>query len=91
LLELLLQVHHSGPRVTAVGNVLAVSFARLTVQAPTQPAKPWQWILHNQRGFVLERAIRNGTVNVVICRLHFQRATWADGGAAGNNPSVRDA
>jgi amino acid transporter len=37
-----------------------------------QPAKPWQWILHNQRGSVLNRAIRQGTDNVVICRLRFR-------------------
>jgi hypothetical protein len=33
-------------------------------------------ILHNQRGVVLDRAIPRGAVNVVICRLHFQRTTW---------------
>ena len=40
--------------------------------AEVQPARPWQRILHNQRGFVLDRAIQRGTVNVVICRLHFK-------------------
>ena len=28
-------------------------------------------------GFVLDRAIRKGTENVVICRLRFQRSTWS--------------
>ncbi|HEU5422945.1 MAG TPA: APC family permease [Nitrolancea sp.] len=46
-----------------------------------QPARPWQRILHNQRGFVLDRAIQRGTVNVVICRLHFQLANWPEPGA----------
>ncbi len=41
-----------------------------------QPSRPWQRILHNQRGFVLDRAIQKGTVNVVICRLHFQRTIF---------------
>jgi amino acid transporter len=52
-------------------------YDRIVVLIPeVQPARPWQRILHNQRGFVLDRAIQKGTVNVVICRLHFQLATW---------------
>jgi amino acid transporter len=51
---------------------------RIVVLIPeVQPARPWQWLLHNQRGFVLDRAIQKGTVNVVICRLHFQRQTFS--------------
>ena len=38
------------------------------VQAP----RPWQRLLHNQRGFVLEQAIQHGTTNVVICRLRYR-------------------
>jgi amino acid transporter len=37
-----------------------------------QAARPWQAILHNQRGFVLEEAIQHGTTNVVICRLRYR-------------------
>lgn len=37
-----------------------------------QAAHPWQRILHNQRGFVLDRAIQRGTANVVICRPRFR-------------------
>jgi amino acid transporter len=49
---------------------------RLLVLIPeVRPAHRWQWILHNQRGGVLERAIQRGTVNVVICRLRYQLAT----------------
>jgi amino acid transporter len=49
---------------------------RLLVLIPeVQPAHRWQWILHNQRGGVLQRAIQRGTVNVVICRLRYQLAT----------------
>jgi amino acid transporter len=48
-------------------------YQRLVVLIPeVQPTRPWQWILHNQRGVVLNRAIRNGTQNVVICRLRFR-------------------
>jgi amino acid transporter len=54
-------------------------YHRIVVLIPeVQPAHSWQWILHNQRGFVLDRAIQRGTANVVICRLHFQLATWSD-------------
>ena len=53
-------------------------FHRIVVLIPdVQPARPWQRILHNQRGFVLDRAIQQGTDNVVICRLHFRRSTWS--------------
>lgn len=52
-------------------------YHRIVVLIPeVQPLRPWQRILHNQRGFVLDRSIQKGTVNVVICRLHFQRAIW---------------
>ena len=53
-------------------------FHRIVVLIPeVQPARPWQRILHNQRGFVLDRAIQKGTANVIICRLHFQRSLWS--------------
>jgi hypothetical protein len=42
-----------------------------------EPTRAWQWILHNQRGLVLDRAIRNGTDNVVICRMRFRPTTWS--------------
>jgi amino acid transporter len=49
---------------------------RLLVLIPeVRPVHRWQWILHNQRGGVLQRAIQRGTVNVVICRLRYQLAT----------------
>ena len=53
-------------------------YHRLVVLIPElQPLHWWQWILHNQRGFVLEQAIQRGTINVVICRLRYQLATVA--------------
>jgi amino acid transporter len=45
--------------------------------AEMQPTRPWEWILHNQRGVVLDQAIRRGTANVVICRLRFRPGTWS--------------
>ena len=54
----------------------AERFYRLVVLIPeVAPARPWQRILQNQRGFVLERAIQRGTANVVICRLRFRLST----------------
>ncbi len=56
---------------------------RVVVLIPeVQPTRRWQAILYNQRGFVLERAIQRGTVNVVICRLHFRREALTQGQAA---------
>jgi amino acid transporter len=53
-------------------------FHRLFVLIPeVQPAHWWQWILHNQRGVILQRAIQRGTVNVVICRLRYELTTIA--------------
>jgi amino acid transporter len=51
-------------------------YYRLVVLIPeVEPSKPWEWILHNQRGIILERAIRRGTSNVVLCRLRYRLAT----------------
>ena len=61
---------------------------RLLVLIPeVRPAHRWQWILHNQRGGVLERAIQRGTVNVVICRLRYQLATVTSGAAPSSGSS----
>ena len=45
--------------------------------AELEPMRTWQWILHNQRGAVLERAVRHDTTNVVVCRIRFQPTTWS--------------
>jgi amino acid transporter len=45
--------------------------------AELEPMRAWQWILHNQRGAVLERAVRHDTTNVVVCRIRFQPTTWS--------------
>jgi len=53
-------------------------YHRLVVLIPeVQPEHWWRWILHNQRGLVLQRAIQRGTVNVVICRLRYRLATMS--------------
>ncbi len=53
-------------------------YHRLVVLIPeVQPARPWQWLLHNQRGLILDRAIRRGTANVVLCRLRYRLGTLA--------------
>jgi hypothetical protein len=46
--------------------------------AEMEPTRPWEWVLHNQRGVVLDRAIKRGTANVVVCRLRFRPANWTD-------------
>jgi amino acid transporter len=56
---------------------------QLVVLIPeVQAAHPWQRVLHNQRGFVLEQAIQGGTQNVVICRLRYRLAAVAAGAGA---------
>jgi amino acid transporter len=53
-------------------------YHRLVVVIPeVEPDKPWQWLLHNQRGVILDRAIRRGTSNVILCRLRYRLETIA--------------
>ena len=50
---------------------------RVVVVIPeVQPQHWWRWFLHNQRGFVLNRAIVAGTDNVVVCRSASSCAIW---------------
>lgn len=54
------------------------TYHRLVVLIPeVQPTDPLQWLLHNQRGIILDRAIRRGTANVVLCRLRYRLETLA--------------
>jgi amino acid transporter len=69
-------------------------YHRLVVLIPeVQPFRAWQRVLHNQRGFVLERAIQRGTENVVICRLRYRLAAIPGTGqaAAGHSQPSADA
>ena len=53
-------------------------YHRLVVLIPeVQPTGPLQWLLYNQRGIILDRAIRRGTANVVLCRLRYRLETLA--------------
>ena len=53
-------------------------YHRLVVLIPeVQPTGPMQWLLYNQRGIILDRAIRRGTANVVLCRLRYRLETLA--------------
>ena len=62
-------------------------YHRLVVLIPeVQPARPWQWLLHNQRGIILDHAIRRGTQNVVLCRLRYRLETLASDAAAAPAP-----
>jgi hypothetical protein len=48
-------------------------YHRLVVPIPeVQPASVWQYLLHNQRGVILDRAIRRHTASVVLCRLRYR-------------------
>ncbi len=59
----------------------ADKYHRLVVVIPeVQPSSAWQYLLHNQRGVILDRAIRRGTANVVLCRLRYRLDQLADQG-----------
>jgi len=63
----------------------AERYHQLVVVIPeVQPPRFWDYLLFNQRGVILERAIRRGTVNVVLCRLRYRLEQFAprDGPAA---------
>jgi amino acid transporter len=58
------------------------SYHRLVVLIPeVQPKRFWSALLFNQRGVILDRAIRRGTANVVLCRLRYRLEQLAPGGA----------
>ena len=60
-------------------------YHRLVVLIPeVEPLHPWQALLHNQRGIILDRAIRRGTRNVVLCRLRYSLGTLAVPSSAPN-------
>ena len=48
-------------------------YHRLVVLIPeVQPPRFWEYLLYNQRGAILGRAIRRETANVVLCRLRYR-------------------
>ena len=55
-------------------------YHQLVVLIPeVQPPRFWDYLLFNQRGAILERAIRRGTANVVLCRLHYRLEHFTPG------------
>jgi amino acid transporter len=66
-------------------------YHRLVVLIPeVQPVGPWQWLLHNQRGLILDHAIRRGTERVVLCRLRYRLETLvADAASSSASTSLR--
>jgi amino acid transporter len=49
------------------------TYQKLVVLIPeVQPRRFWDYLLFNQRGVILDRAIRRGTANVVLCRLRYR-------------------
>jgi amino acid transporter len=62
-------------------------YHRLFVLIPeVQPSRFWDHLLFNQRGIILDRAIRRGTVNVVLCRLRYRLEQFAPREAADRQP-----
>src|SRR5271165_1974074 len=56
-------------------------YHRLVVLIPeVQPKRFWYYLLFNQRGVILDRAIRRGTANVVLCRLRYRLEQLAPSG-----------
>ena len=54
------------------------TYHKLVVLIPeVQPPKVWEYLLFNQRGVILERAIRRDTANVVLCRLRYRLGQFA--------------
>jgi amino acid transporter len=53
-------------------------YHRLVVLIPeVQSTGPLEWLLHNQRGIILDRAIRRGTQSVVLCHVRYRLSTLA--------------
>jgi amino acid transporter len=53
-------------------------YQSLVVLIPeVQPKRWWDYILFNQRGAILDRAIRRGAANVVLCRLRYRLEQFA--------------
>jgi amino acid transporter len=53
-------------------------YHKLVVLIPEiEPRRFWDYLLFNQRGVILDYAIRRGTANVVLCRLRYRLAQLA--------------
>ena len=71
-------------------------YHQLVVLIPeVQPKHFWYALLFNQRGVIIDRAIRRGTANVVLCRLRYRLEHFAprDGGSRdgrSGEPALQD-
>jgi hypothetical protein len=65
-------------------------YHKLVVLIPeVQPTRFWDYLLFNQRGVILDRAIRRGTANVVLCRLRYRLQQFAPR-TSGDVPAAAD-
>jgi amino acid transporter len=83
LITLVTRHRSLGPPIVSYLRDLEVSVPsrRVMVLIPeVQPARIYRRVLFNQRGAVLDRAVRRGTTNVVVCRLRFRLTELADSG-----------
>jgi amino acid transporter len=68
------------------------TYHKVVVLIPeVQPRRFWDYLLFNQRGVILDRAIRRGTVNVVLCRLRYRLEQLAPHDAGTAPPAPHDA
>ena len=66
-------------------------YHQLVVLIPeVQPKRFWYYLLFNQRGVILDRAIRRGTANVVLCRLRYRLQQLAPGDGGSGMPALQD-
>ena len=66
-------------------------YHKLVVLIPeVQPKRFWYYLLFNQRGVILDRAIRRGTANVVLCRLRYRLEQLAPAAAASGMAALQD-
>ena len=76
-----------GPEAIVI-VLAAAGTAGLALIPEVQPEHWWRWFLHNQRGFVLNRAVVDGTDNVVVCRLRFRLRHLAPDEEPGDVPAA---
>jgi amino acid transporter len=63
-------------------------YHKLVVLIPeVQPRRVWDYVLFNQRGVILDRAIRRSTANAVLCRLRYRLEQLAPHDPPGSPPA----
>jgi hypothetical protein len=66
-------------------------YHQLVVLIPeVQPKHFWYALLFNQRGVIIDRAIRRGTANVVLCRLRYRLEQFMPRAAASGMAPLQD-